>query len=143
MLAMREKQIRQLVAPGTINAKLSAGGLVDCEYLVQGLQLRHGGQIPSLRATNTREAIEAMRTARVLSQADYESLRSAHSFLRRLINALRVVRGNARDLTVPTADSVDFAFLARQLGYDAEVDRLQADLSRTLTNARGQLLRLL
>ena len=36
MRAMREKQVRQLVKPGTFNAKLSPGGLVDTEYLVQG-----------------------------------------------------------------------------------------------------------
>ena len=42
MRAMRERQIRQLVAGGTINAKFSSGGLVDLEYLVQSLQIIHG-----------------------------------------------------------------------------------------------------
>ncbi len=39
MRAMREKQLRQLVQAGTINAKLSPGHLADTEYLVQGLQI--------------------------------------------------------------------------------------------------------
>jgi glutamate-ammonia-ligase adenylyltransferase len=37
--------------------------------------------------------------------------------LRRLIDALRVVRGHARDLVLPQTDAEAFTFLARRLGY--------------------------
>ena len=53
MRAMRERQLRHLVTPGTVNAKYSQGGLVDLEYIVQGLQITHGAADPSLRVTNT------------------------------------------------------------------------------------------
>ena len=53
MRAMRERQLRHLVTPGTINAKYSQGGLVDLEYIVQGLQITHGAADPALRVTNT------------------------------------------------------------------------------------------
>ena len=36
---MREMQVRQLVKPGTVNAKFSPGALVDVEYFVQGMQI--------------------------------------------------------------------------------------------------------
>lgn len=39
-----------------------------------------------------------------------------------------MVRGDARDLTVPPADSEEFEFLARRLGYGRRVDRLAQDL---------------
>lgn len=130
MRGMRERQIRQLVTPGTFNAKLSPGGLVDCEYLVQGLQITHGGRDPSLRCTNTIQAVAALTKASVLTPADAGKLREAYEFLRNLIGALRVVRGNAKDLTLPPADSEEFAFLARRLGYEDDLSRLQSDLSR-------------
>jgi glutamate-ammonia-ligase adenylyltransferase len=59
MRAMRERQIRHLVSAGTFNAKYSPGGLVDLEYLVQGLQITYGATNPSLRLTNTRMAMVA------------------------------------------------------------------------------------
>jgi glutamate-ammonia-ligase adenylyltransferase len=47
-----------------------------------------------------------------------------------LIDGLRVVRGHAKDLTVPDADSVEFRFLARRLAYGEDVFRLREDLTR-------------
>ncbi|HEY66377.1 MAG TPA: glutamine synthetase adenylyltransferase, partial [Caldilineae bacterium] len=143
MRAMRERQIRHFVTGGTFNAKFSPGGLVDLEYLVQGLQITHGHRHPDLRRTNTREAMEALAKAGILSPGEYERLREAHIFLRRLINALRMVRGNARDLTVPPMDSEEFAFLARRLGYGDDLTRLHQDLTRHTTYVRELNARLL
>src|SRR5262249_56330301 len=98
MRAMRQKQITQHVIPGTFNAKLSPGGLVDIEYLVQGLQITHGRRFPSLRSTNTLSAIEELAAAEVITADDAARLAAAYDFLRQLIGALRIVRGNAKDL---------------------------------------------
>jgi [glutamine synthetase] adenylyltransferase / [glutamine synthetase]-adenylyl-L-tyrosine phosphorylase len=133
MRAMRERQIRHLVTAGTINAKFSPGGLVDVEYMVQGLQITHGHANPGLRLVNTREALRALAAAGLIPADDYDHLREAHTFLRRLINALRMVRGNAKDLTVPPADSEEFAFLARRLDYGRRVEQLRDDLTRHMT----------
>jgi glutamate-ammonia-ligase adenylyltransferase len=130
MRAMRERQIRHLVIGGTFNAKYSPGGLVDVEYLVQGLQITHGYRNPGLRLTNTRDAMAGLADLGVLSSDDYVRLRKAHTFLRWLMDALRVVRGNAKDLTVPQADSEEFAFLARRLRYGSDIAQLQDDLAR-------------
>src|SRR5690606_5820170 len=54
---LRAMQVRQLIAPGTINAKYSPGALVDVEYYVQVLQMTFGAQDASLRTPNTLEAI--------------------------------------------------------------------------------------
>jgi glutamate-ammonia-ligase adenylyltransferase len=142
MRAMREKQLRQLVTAGTFNAKLSPGGLVDCEYLVQGLQMTYGHLDAALRATNTREALKALTAAGVLSENDRLRLRDAYRFLRRVIDGLRMVRGDARDLTVPPADSEEFEFLARRLGYGPRVRELQADLERHTEDIRELTRRL-
>lgn len=115
MRAMRQKQITQHVVPGTFNAKLSPGGLVDIEYLVQGLQITYGNRFPALRVTNTREAMKALEQAGILTTQQRIQLRDAYRFLRRLIDALRIVRGDARDLTVPPPESDEFEFLVRRM----------------------------
>ena len=128
MRAMREKQVRQLVQAGSVNAKLSYGGLVDCEYLVQGLQITHGKKHPSVRTTNSLQAMDALRDAGLLNSVDYQSLRDGYIFQRRLIDALRMVRGHARDLTVPKTGTEEFAFLARRLGYSQNPEQLHRDV---------------
>lgn len=130
MRAMREKQVRHLVAAGTFNAKFSPGALVDIEYLVQGLQINYGFKDPSLRLTNIREAMAAMHQAGYLTLEDYDRLRKAHTFMRWLIDSLRVVRGNAKDVNIPPYDSDEFAYLARRLQYGSDVERLKLDLTR-------------
>ncbi|MBA3315586.1 MAG: glutamine synthetase adenylyltransferase [Planctomycetota bacterium] len=141
MRAMREKQVRQLVLPGTFNAKLSPGGLVDTEYLVQGLQITYGAAEPSLRETNTFAAMAALDRAGLLD-GEHERLRAAYIFQRQLIDALRMVRGHAKDLTVPPTESEEFEYLARRLGYGGETSRLTDDIQRH-TAAVLELLRLL
>lgn len=130
MRAMRDRQVRQLVRAGTFNAKLSPGGLVDCEYLVQGLQLEHGHRYREVCTTNTLEAIDALHQLRMLDDATWRSLRDAYVFQRRLIDALRVVRGDARDLAVPQRDSPEFTFLARRLDIDGQPDGLAEAIDR-------------
>jgi len=126
--AMRERQVRQLVRAGTFHAKLSPGGLVDLEYLVQALQIAHGHRSPALRTTNTLLAAAALGELGVLPPDDLDRLTAAYGFFRRLIDALRMVRGDARDLTVPSSRSDEFEFLARRLGHGGQPGRFKADL---------------
>jgi glutamate-ammonia-ligase adenylyltransferase len=143
MRAMRERQIRHLVTAGTFNAKYSPGGLVDLEYLVQGLQISYGAAIPSLRLTNIRMAMAALADAGILSVDDYTRMRKAHTFLRWLIDSLRVVRGNTKDVNIPSFDSEEFAFLARRLQYGSDTARLQEDLARYPMDIQELNIRLL
>jgi glutamate-ammonia-ligase adenylyltransferase len=143
MRAMRERQVRHLVTAGTVNAKFSPGGLVDVEYLVQGLQISHGHRQPRLRLTNTREAMAALAAAGLIAPEPYQLLHEAHMFLRDLINALRMVRGNAKDLTVPSPDTEEFAFLARRLNYGSNLAQLHDDLTRHTANVQELNVRLL
>lgn len=142
MRAMRERQVRHLVTGGTFNAKFSPGGLVDIEYLIQGLQINHGGQNPSLRLTNLREAMSELHEAGILSADDYTRLRKAHTFLRWLIDSLRVVRGNSKDVTMPSFGSDEFVFLARRLRYE-DAEHLRNDLSRYVADVQEINARLL
>lgn len=131
-VTLRERQIAELTTPGQIDSKYSRGGLVDVEYTVQVLQLRHGGAMANLRIPSTRRTIEALQDAGVLDDGAAAQLGDAYRFLRRLIDAQRIVRGHARDLVLPPPDSDEFLFLARRLGYWDERDaseRLAADIA--------------
>ena len=131
MRAMRERQLRHLVTAGTIHAKFSPGGLVDAEYLVQGLQISYGYLDPSFRTPSTRKAMHVLAAANFIPAEDYPRLLDAYNFLRELINGLRMVRGNAKDLTVPPSNDEEFAFLARRMNYNIDdLTRLQDDLTR-------------
>lgn len=142
MRAMRERQVRHLVTGGTFNAKFSPGGIVDIEYLIQGLQINHGAQNPALRSTNLRDALSALHQNGILTDDDYTRLRKAHTFLRWLIDSLRVVRGNSKDVTMPQFGSDEFIFLARRLLYE-DAEHLRDDLSRYVADVQEINTRLL
>jgi glutamate-ammonia-ligase adenylyltransferase len=130
MRAMRERQVRHLVTAGTFNAKYSPGGLVDLEYLIQGLQITYAPADVSLRSTNTRAAMQALYKAGILNETDYDKLRKAHTFLRWLIDSIRVVRGNSKDVNIPPYNSDEFLYLTRRLRYGSDTERLQQELTR-------------
>jgi len=120
-LHLRYRQIRELVPRGLIHVKYSPGGLIDIEYTAQYLQLIHGHHEPTLRTTHTMEALEALHTTSHLSKADAKTLGDDYVFMRRVIDGLRIVRGNAKDLVLPKPGSEDMIYLARRLGYITDV----------------------
>ncbi|MCA9063554.1 MAG: hypothetical protein KDA96_10860, partial [Planctomycetaceae bacterium] len=132
MRAMRERQIRQLVRGGTINAKLSDGCLVDCEYAVQALQLTHGRSNPSLRHPNTLRSLRQAGRLSLISPQMQTEAEAACMFFRELIDCLRMVRGNAHDLTVPGPDSDDFVLLQRRLDAIHGTRLTYAELERQM-----------
>jgi glutamate-ammonia-ligase adenylyltransferase len=90
---------------------------VDLEYSVQILQVSYGKEVPSLRTPLLREALEVLSEQGVLSEEEYARLVNAYSFLRQLINSMRMLRGSAIDLFFPSQESSEFAHLARRMGY--------------------------
>ena len=138
-LELRAKQIEKLLVPNQVNAKFSIGGLVDIEYAVQFLQLSHGHAHPKVRTPNTINALEALFTLQIITPTEFEKLYNSYAFLRRLINALRMVRGNAKDLIIPPYGSDEFVFLAKRLGYVHKkqivpADQLAEDITTTLSS---------
>jgi glutamate-ammonia-ligase adenylyltransferase len=128
---LRQRQSNELVTPGTMNAKYSRGGLVDIEYTVQYLQLLYGATLPTLHTSSTLAAMHALYRAGILGPTVYRALEDTYIFLRRLIDALRLVRGHADDLVLPEAHTEEFRFLARRMGYwegQDGVSRLERDI---------------
>ena len=117
------KQRRQKARPGSINAKYDPGALADLEGTVQLLQVTHAGAAPQLRTPRLSVAMESLRRAGILSPVEYADLIGAYYFLRRLINALRMLRGSAQDLFLPAPQSDEFLHLARRMGYEKLDDK--------------------
>ena len=97
------------------NVKSGYGGLVDIEFVVQILQLVHGGEAPSVRVQNTLLAVERLHDIGVLTEAQRDGLSEAYLFLRRVENALRIVHD--RPLDALPKNRAELAQLARRLGY--------------------------
>lgn len=140
-LDLRRQQVKQLVERGTVNVKQSPGGVIDIEYAVQYLQLMHGHQHPVLRTPNTLQALAALVERGIVNRQDGENLRKAYLFTRMLIDGLRMVRGNAKDLVLPPPDSDEFIFLARRVGYTTEdwqagARHLQSDIAEHMNKTK-------
>jgi glutamate-ammonia-ligase adenylyltransferase len=136
MRDMRRLQVKQLVRPGRINAKYSPGALVDVEYAVQAYQMTHGWRDPALRSPNTLEALAALEAAGRIAPAPAVALREGYRFFRTLTDALRVVHGHSRDLTLPPFPSDAFGLLARRL-RSGDPAALHDDVRRRLETTRA------
>ncbi len=116
---LRGRQADELVQRGALNAKYSRGGLTDVEYYVQAWQVARGREDAALRVANTMDAVAHLERGGYITRAQAGAMEEAYGFLRRLIDALRVVRGHAKDLTAPAVESREFAYLVRRLNYDS------------------------
>jgi glutamate-ammonia-ligase adenylyltransferase len=98
------------------NIKTGRGGMVDVEFIAQYLLLLHGREKPSLRCSNTVEALYNLQTEGLISDKDYENLVTGYKFLRRLENKLRLVHDQS--VNELSAAPTYLTKLARHLGYD-------------------------
>jgi [glutamine synthetase] adenylyltransferase / [glutamine synthetase]-adenylyl-L-tyrosine phosphorylase len=140
-LDLRRQQLKQLVERGEVNVKLSPGGLVDIEYAIQYLQLMHGHKQAVLRTPNAMQALAGLIECSTVNRQDGENLRKAYLFIRMLIDGLRMVRGHAKDLVLPLADSDEFIFLSRRVGYttddwQAGARHLSSDVEENMKKVR-------
>lgn len=95
--------------------KLGPGGLVDIEFLVQLLQLRHGGTRSHLRTPSTLDALELLARSELLDTDHTHDLAAAYRFCTHVRNRLFLQMGRRVD-SLPR-DPVEERKLAFSLGY--------------------------
>lgn len=125
-LAMRR---RLGASRGPNDLKRGVGGLVDIEFLVQYLMLKHACDEPDVLRANVWEALDALRRHGPLSPADHAALRDSYDFLRTVEGRLRIVH-NRTDVGLPD-DPAELARLARRLGYEDDGDGVAEALFRS------------
>ncbi|MEJ2664673.1 MAG: hypothetical protein P8107_11620 [Spirochaetia bacterium] len=118
VFSLREKQFANAGPSEDFNVKLGPGGLVDIEYSVQLLQVIHGSTLKALRTPLLHNALRELAQAKVLDPEQAERLTRAYYFFRKLINGLRMLRGSARDMLLPSPNSSELMHLARRIGYE-------------------------
>jgi glutamate-ammonia-ligase adenylyltransferase len=104
-----------------VHIKHAQGGIIEIEFLVQLLQLKHGPTSETLRTTNTLEALEALFDAGHLSRQCRDDLTAGLVLLRRVENRLRLMHNRSLDELPTDPESLDK--LALRLGTAGTADR--------------------
>ncbi|MCZ7646435.1 MAG: bifunctional [glutamate--ammonia ligase]-adenylyl-L-tyrosine phosphorylase/[glutamate--ammonia-ligase] adenylyltransferase [Planctomycetota bacterium] len=126
-LAEQVKNMRQKIEEHAKSDDLKGGrgGLMDIEFLVQYLQLKHGPAYPRLRQANTKEALQVLLRHKVLEAGDVKALGEALEFFGLLGNRVRIVHGLSAH-TLPKKPE-DLQRLAQRAGYVNAPDRSAGD----------------
>jgi [glutamine synthetase] adenylyltransferase / [glutamine synthetase]-adenylyl-L-tyrosine phosphorylase len=140
--AMRD---RLEASGGERDLKRGFGGMMDVEFLLQLFRLKYGRGLPALRATNTWDALDALRSAGLVSAAEHATLRACYDFLRLTESRLRIVHNRSLDELPENPE--DLEKLARRLGFEASsagsaAEQFLARLEEHLAQTRALFLRL-
>jgi [glutamine synthetase] adenylyltransferase / [glutamine synthetase]-adenylyl-L-tyrosine phosphorylase len=96
--------------------KLGYGSLADVQFAVELAQMRHGGEHPEVRRTNTVEALEVLARERLVEDSVSLALGEAYVFLNEVKDALELDRRVRAEAVPPSAEGQ--LALARRLGYE-------------------------
>ena len=99
--------------PDRYHPKLGWGGLVDAEFVVQSLQIRHGAD-ERVRSPNTLAALAALSATGHLSVADAEGLEEGYRFFRAVEQALALLDETHEPALFPGSRVADR--VARRIG---------------------------
>lgn len=124
--------------------KRGSGGIVDVEFLVQLLVLKHGRAHPAICQPNIWDALAALQQNQLLDEATTTAIVRHYDFLRTLESRQRIVQNQALD-SLPESGE-DLVKLVRRMGYkqpkiDEAVAQFQHDLAQRRQEMRDVFLR--
>jgi len=108
------------------DVKRRAGGLVDCEFVLQYLMLRHAAAEPELLAVGSADALAGLAAAGHVSAGDAEVLSTGLALWTRLSTVLRLIEGGwvdaemAKEITSGILSLTDPAFHGAALNAKTE-----------------------
>ena len=82
------------------NVKLGCGGIREIEFIVQSLQVLHGGRLPFLQVSQTLSCLEKLERYNLLSKEEVLQLDAAYRFLRDVEHRLQM-ENNLQTHTIP------------------------------------------
>jgi glutamate-ammonia-ligase adenylyltransferase len=136
----REKIDRaELARGGGYNVKLGPGGIREVEFIVQALQLAHGGRDTWVRAPRVLVGLQRLADRGLIGDADRAVLSNAYHFLRTVEHRLQMQHGVQTQRLPTDADSL--ALLARRCGFEPRggdpASQLRAELDRHTPRVRA------
>jgi glutamate-ammonia-ligase adenylyltransferase len=137
--AIRQMRARLEETASERNLKRGVGGTVDTEFLVQMLQLKHGGGDASVRVAGTLDALTALEQGGYLSADDAEHFRTSYRFQRSIEARIRLMDSSGRH-ELPENER-ELAKLAYLLGY-SNPQSLVAEAERTFVETRARFDRI-
>lgn len=128
MKARVEAQLGEKAGRG--NVKLGRGGIREIEFVVQVLQLIHGGRDERLRGGGSLPTLERLMAGHYLPADEGTALMEAYRYLRNVEHKIQIVH-QRQTHTIPS-DVREQETLARRLGCrgDDAVAQLWADIDR-------------
>src|SRR4051812_22515787 len=112
---IRQMRMRLEDTASQRNLKRGPGGTVDTEFLVQMLQLKHGGADTSIRTPGTLDALSALEQGGYLSAEDADFFSQSYRFQRSIEARIRLMDATGRH-ELPESER-ELAKLAYLLGY--------------------------
>lgn len=123
---MRARMERERRGRGVWDLKLTPGGFVDIEFIVQALQLTEAARTPDVLATNTGDAIERLAAHGALSAEAAAHLLGGWRVLSDLQQTLRIaVDGDFSPEGAPPPLLVRLAAIVGAVGPDQTEERLR------------------
>lgn len=132
ILDMRQRLARERPPSGDWDLKLSPGGLLDIEFVVQQALIKNARHHTSVIQPNTLEAISALKACAVFSQNEAEILSNAYALQANLQQALRIATSGKFDQN--TASEGIKKWLAACVGYE-NFKLLNQDVTRVQKQA--------
>jgi glutamate-ammonia-ligase adenylyltransferase len=90
ILDMRRRLLAELGGRGLWDLKHVRGGLVEIEFIAQGLQILHAAEHPAILDQNTLAALSRLAAAGLLASSDHNVLNQAGQLYSRLTQLLRL-----------------------------------------------------
>ena len=114
-LGQMHKRRRQAGSQKGINFRTGPGGLIDIEFLVQSMILRHRKEHPGIRVPSTAMAIAALHESHLLDEEEFLTLRTAYHFLRLVENRLSMM--HRASIKVVSEEDASLRELAIRIGF--------------------------
>jgi [glutamine synthetase] adenylyltransferase / [glutamine synthetase]-adenylyl-L-tyrosine phosphorylase len=138
--ALKRRIEQRTVSAGTaeVEVKTGRGGIRDVEFVVQFLQLLHGGEYPEVRGGNTLHAIAQLERVGCLSAEERYIMDDTYRFLRRVEHRLQIVFDRQTHEMPREMESV--RTLALRMGYAPASDweSRSGPATRFLADYRGK-----
>ncbi len=136
MAEMKARIEKEIVRAGELdrNVKLGRGGIREIEFIVQSLQVLHGGKNPFLQTPHTLTGLPKLVAYQLLPEADASVLAAAYPFLRDIEH--RIQMEEQRQTHTLPADAPALERIARLMGYSG-TQPFQAALADQMNRVRS------